>query len=150
MCIRDRVEAKALVTGRNLERLVIGNLTVSAGDELDGSGLTVAATISNRGTETATIPVAVISMLDERGEVLWVESQPLSTAVRSQRASEVAFDLPDVSQLDVIDVDGMTFDNGRADEDGRAFDSTVSIPVQDNSDVDSLAITVITFERGQS
>ena len=140
------VEAKALVTGRNLERLVVSNVTM---DENAGQ-MFLSATISNRGTDTATIPLAVISMLDQQGEVLWVESQPLSTAIRSQRAEEVEIELYDVSQLDVIDVDGIAFDNGRSAVDGRAFESTVSIPAAEGGLVDSIAITVIAFERGLS
>ena len=145
------VEAKALVTGRNLERLVVSDLAHSPGES--GSGR-ITATISNRGTETATIPVAVVSLLNVDGEVLWVEPQPLSNAIRSQRADEIEFALPDLAQVEVIDVDGIAFDNGRSNEGQRLFTSTVSLPLngplQGAGQIDSIALTVITFERGDS
>lgn len=141
------VEAKALVTGRNLERLVVSDIVI---DESSAGDHRLTATISNRGTETATIPMVIVSLLDEDGEVLWVQSEPLSTAIRSQRAGEVEFELTDVSQLEIVDVDGTSFDNGLTGEDGRSFESTVSLPVSGSGDVDSIAITVITFERGQT
>ncbi len=144
------VEAKALVTGRNLDRLVVSNVAFDVNADDPDEALTVTATISNRGTETATIPVAVVSMLDLNGEVLWVESHPLSDAIRSQRASDVEFVVSDVSQVGVVNVDGVAFDNGRFDEDGRGFESTVSFPVGEDGPVSQIAITVISFERTQS
>ena len=145
------VEAQALVTGRNLERLAVSNLGYLEDDS--GSGR-ITATISNRGTETATIPIAVVSLLDANGEVLWVESQPLSNAIRSQRAGEIEFSLPDLAQIDVADVDGTAFDNGRSNEGQRLFSSTVSLPLTESlggsGQIDSLALTVIAFERGDS
>ena len=149
------VSVKALVTGRNLGRLTVSNL-VSQTNETDGSddSLSVTATISNRGTATATIPMVVVSMLDRDGRVLWVESHPLSTAVRSQRSAEVTLQLKDLSNLEVIEVrdggldDGGTI-NGRTETDQRAFESAVSLPVTGSSDVESIGITVITFEREQ-
>ena len=140
------VEAKALVTGRNLERLAVSNVLIEQ-DERGES--TLSATIANHGTETATIPMLAITMLDAQGEVLWVDSQPMSTALRSQRAGEVRSELFDVDRLEAVAIDGVTFDNGRAEEDGRSFESLNSIPVAGDSTVAAVAVTVTTFEREQ-
>ena len=144
------VEAKALVTGRNLDRLVVSN--VSAEHTPDGA-MALSATISNRGTETATIPMASISLLDGNGEVLWVDAFPLSTAIRSQRSAEVTFDLTDPTTLDSADLSGSAFDsggtiNGRSEQDSRSFESVVAMPIQGFGEVEAVAITVSTFERG--
>ena len=89
------VEAKALVTGRNLERLAIEDVQIEAGD----GHRTLSATIANGSTDDATLPLVVVSYLDSRGEVLWVEATPMSTAVRSQRERQIEIDLVEVSEL---------------------------------------------------
>lgn len=138
------VEAKALVTGRNLQRLAVSNLLI----EQDVHGVsTLSADIANQGTESATIPMVVVSMLDKGGEVLWVDSQPLPTALRSQRSGDMRIELFDVDRLEAMAIDGVTFDNGRADADGRSFARSPSIHVAGDSEVDAVAVTVIAFER---
>ena len=138
------VEAKALVTGRNLQRLAVSNVLIEQDEQATA---TLSATIANPGTETATIPMVIVSMLDESGEVLWVDSQPLSTALRSQRAGEIRIELFDVDSLEAVQIDGVTFDNGRAGEDGRSFVSSPSINVAGSSEVAAVAVTVTAFER---
>ncbi len=146
------VEAKALVTGRNLERLVVSTVSAqraasSSGSTASSGSIDISATISNRGVQTATIPVAVVSLLDANGSVLWVESHPVSGAIRSQRSADVEFGLMNIAELEVVDVPVMRFDNGRNDADGRSFASTVSLPVVGHDEVAAVTITVISFER---
>ena len=138
------VEAKALVTGRNLQRLAVSNVLIEQGEQ---GAATLSVTIANQGTEIATIPMVIVSMLDESGEVLWVDSQPLSTALRSQRAGEIRIELFDVDSLEAVEIDGVTFDNGRAGEDGRSFVSSPSINVAGSSEVAAVAVTVTAFGR---
>ena len=150
-----QVEAKALVTGKNLERLVISDAEASNVilDDAEHTSIVVRATINNRGTETATIPIAVVSLLDVKGNVLWVESHPLSSAIQSQRSGQVELTVPNVSALEFSAVAGEAFDNGRSEFDLRSFESSVAIPVTvdpffADSIVDSVSVTVISFERG--
>ena len=110
---------------------------------------TLTATVANHTTETATIPMAAIRYLDAQGEVLWVDAQPLSAAIRSQRASHIRIDLFDVESLEEVAVDGIAFDNGRSDVDGRSFESATALPVTGNSKVAAVAVTVSSFEREQ-
>ena len=139
------VEAKALVTGRNLERLAVEDVQIEVG----GGNRTLSATIANGSTDDATLPLVVVSYLDDRGEVLWVEATPMSTAVRSQRERQIEIDLVEVSELEQVDVPFDHFDNGLLTGDESAFSSsaTIELPDSDDSKVAALRVTAITFER---
>lgn len=141
------VEARALVTGRNLERLAVADVEISNREGSDSQVLR--ASLINRGTDNATIPFVITSYLDPAGEVVWVDSQPLSVAVRSQRSAEIEMPLFDVSELVEVDVPGSEFDDGERVGIEREVTPTATIPVIDNDAVEALAITVVTFEREQ-
>ena len=141
------VEAKALVTGRNLERLAIEDIALS---ERDGDGgARLSATITNSSTDNATLPIVVVSYLDPRGDVLWVEATPMSVAVRSQRERRVEIDLVDVSALEAMDVSFDHYDNGLLTGDELAFASpaTIELPEGAVDGVAALRVTAIAFER---
>ena len=142
------VEAKALVTGRNLERLAVEDVRI---DEVDGHR-TLSATIANGSTDDATLPLVIVSYLDDRDEVLWVDATPMSTAVRSQRERRVEIDLVDVTDFEAVDVPFDHYDNGLLTGDELAFSSAATIDLPDtgsaaDSPVAALRITAITFER---
>ena len=139
------VEAKALVTGRNLERLTVEDVQIDAAD----GRRTLSATIANGSTDDATLPLVVVSYLDDRGDVLWVNATPMSTAVRSQRERRIEIDLVDVAQLETVDVPSDHFDNGLLTGDELAFSSSATIELgnSDDSEVAALRVTAITFER---
>jgi len=139
------VEAKALVTGRNLERLAVEDVQIDAAD----GHRTLSATIANGSTDDATLPWVVVSYLDDRGEVLWVDATPMSTAVRSQRERRIEIDLVEVSELEQVDVPFDHFDNGLLTGDELAFSSSATIELgnSDDSEVAALRVTAITFER---
>ena len=137
------VEAKALVTGRNLERLVIEDVEIT---EAEGQ-LALSASIANTSTDDATLPVVVVSYLDAQGSVIWVEAVPMSTAVRSQRARTIEFELADLSEVEVVDVPFAHFDNGLLTGDELAFASTATIEAPGGSVVSALRLTAIAFER---
>ena len=141
------IEARALVTGRNLERLALTDVKVEGRG--DAGSAVMSGTVSNRSTDTATIPFVTISYLDGQGEVLWVDAQPLPIAVRSQRAAGFDLELFDVDELDEVVVDGREFDHGRRGEAGERRSTAVTFPVPGNTTVDSLSVTVTTFEREQ-
>ncbi len=137
------VEAKALVTGRNLERLVVENLEITSTD-----GQTrLSASVANTSTDDATIPIVVLSYLDQNGSVMWVEPIPMSTAVRSQRARTIEFELADLSDFESVEVQSAHFDNGLASGGDLAFSSTATIDLPDDSGAAALRLTAVTFER---
>ena len=137
------VEAKALVTGRNLERLVVEDVQISG----TGTQRTLSATIANATTDSATLPLIVVSYLDDRGEVLWVDATPMSTAVRSQRERRVEIELVDLSQLETVDLPFEHFDNGLLTGNEAAFSSSATIAMPGDNEVAALRVTAITFER---
>ena len=139
------VEAKALVTGRNLERLTVKDVQIATTDS--GGQRTVSATIANSSADNATLPIVVVTYLDDRGEVLWVEATPISLAVRSQRERTIEIDLVDVSSLEVVDVVFDHYDNGLLTGDELAFSSSATTEVPGDDDVAALRVTAITFER---
>ena len=141
------VEAKALVTGRNLERLAVEDVQISAADT-DGQRM-VLATIANPSTDNATLPLVVVTYLDGRGEVLWVDATPMSTAVRSQRERQVEIDVVDIAAFETVDVPVERYDNGLlvGDESAFASSATIQMPIDANSPAAALRVTVIAFER---
>ncbi len=142
------VEARALVTGRNLERLALTDLQVV--DDAAGAGEVVSGSIVNLGTETATIPFVTTTFLDEYGEVVWVDHQPLSTAIRSQRASEFEIDLFDLDQIENVDVPAREFDDGERTGIEAELVPTATIPLGDSAGAESISIIANTFERDQN
>ena len=138
------VEAKALVTGRNLERLTVEDVQIKAGEDR-----TLSATIANASTDDATLPLVVVSYLDDRGDVLWVDATPMSTAVRSQRERQIEIDLVDLSEIEQVDVPFEHFDNGLLTGDESAFSpsATIELPDSGDNEVAALRVMAITFER---
>jgi len=141
------LEAKALVTGRNLQRLAIEDVVVSLPDA-DGRQ-TLSATVANVSTDDATIPLVVVAYLDDRGEVLWVDATPIGMAVRSQRKRRVEIELADVAALDRIDVPFDHYDNGVLTGDERSFASSATLDLRQDgeSTASAVRITATTFER---
>ena len=142
------VEVKALVTGRNLERLAVEDLRI--GEQADER--TLAATIANPTADDATMPLVIVAYLNEDGEVVWVDVQPLSTAVRSQRERGVEIELLDISAIERVDVPFEHYDNGLLTGDESAFASPATIELTSRqapteSTVAALRVSAVTFER---
>jgi hypothetical protein len=84
------VFAKAVVTGRDLERPLAGWITATP-KNLDRPDELLHATIANTGTREATVPRALISLYDAKG-LAWVEERAIIDAILPREFLET--DLP--------------------------------------------------------
>ncbi len=135
---------KALVTGRDLERLTVENL-----DYADG---TLGGRLRNDLTTSATVPLVTVAQLDELGAVRWVDLHYLPVGIRPQRSDSFAMALTDLSTIEVIDVPSVRYDNGRTDQVDTAFSGppTLAITTRPPFAADepaSLRVTARTFLR---
>lgn len=137
------ISAKALVTGRDLGRLDLEEVEAV----YDGSGTHIVGSVFNATTDTASLPILVMSLLDENGEVLWVEDHSLPQAVRSQRSAPISFELPDRNVVPVIDVSAAEYDNGRTDQTDVEYGGNWAIPLPPESPYTSMRITIVYLSR---
>jgi hypothetical protein len=131
------LSVKALVTGRNLERLAPTQLKSGSG-RLSGR-------IQNDLTATATIPRVVVAQLID-GEVAWVDVEYLPDAIRPQRSAAFEFDLTDLSTIESVPIPGLWNDNGRTDTVDAAFSLASTASGSGTGDPD-IRIIATTFTR---
>lgn len=86
------VAARAVVTGRNLDRtLAVQDMNVEIG--VTGT-LTLTGRLLNIGAQEATVPHMLITLYDQRGRVAWVADHTLDQAVRPQRSVPFSITIP--------------------------------------------------------
>lgn len=118
---------KAVVTGRDLERTVHPeDVRVVQTEE----GVSIVGRLRNDGTQTATVPHVLITLLHADGTVGWVDHIWVEEAVRPQRS--VTFEIPLTSpdSLNPIDTPLQIFGNGIARGEGAPFvgNATLALP----------------------
>ncbi len=131
------LSVKALVTGRNLERLAPTQLQFSEGS--------LSGRLQNDLTATATIPRLVTAQLVD-GEVAWVDVNYLPTSIRPQRNTSFDFTLTDLGVVQPVSVPGLWNDNGRDDTVDASFALPSTLEGSDAGDP-AIHIVVTTFTR---
>ncbi|NNE73878.1 MAG: hypothetical protein HKN26_09455 [Acidimicrobiales bacterium] len=96
------VSAKALVTGRDLDRLALSELRWDD-DELAG-------TVHNPLVVSATIPMLSVARLDSSGEVAWVDGVVLPDGIRPQRSTTFSTSLTPLAEISTVEVPGRHLD----------------------------------------
>lgn len=135
--------AKAVVTQKGLYRGVqLNSLDLI---ELDDGSHVLRGEVRNDGVVEAVIPMALISFLDESGEVGWVERVYLDTAIRSQRASDFRYELPSLDDIDPVDIDISVFANGSDRQRVTSDRSTGDIAAPTDSPFASIGIDLVTM-----
>jgi len=133
---------KALVTGRNLQRLDIRSAQVD-----DGPPLVISGAIQNPNTDVASVPIVVAALLDQSGEVAWVQDLALEQSVMSQRRHAFEMLLTPASHVEVIDVPSEEFDNGRMDQIDERYGGQATVELPARSGYAAARLTVMTFNR---
>ncbi len=131
------LSVKALVTGRNLERLAPTQLVFSDG--------LLSGRIQNDLTATATIPRLVTAQLVD-GKVAWVDVNYLAASIRPQRNKSFGFTLTDLNLVTPVAIPGLWNDNGRTDTVDAAY-ALPSTAQAANPGDPALSIVVTTFTR---
>ncbi len=109
------VFAKAVVTGRDLERPLAGWITATP-KNLNRPDELLHATIANTGTREATVPRALISLYDAKG-LAWVEERAIIDAILPREFLET--DLPAKLPTGYR----VVLDHAKSDDKGTVFDS---------------------------
>jgi hypothetical protein len=109
------VFAKAVVTGRDLERPLAGWITATPKNLVHPDEL-LHATIANTGTREATVPRALISLYDAKG-LAWVEERAIIDAILPREFLET--DLPAKLPTGYR----VVLDHAKSDDKGTVFDS---------------------------
>lgn len=99
-----RISAKAVVTASDLDRSV-GAQRLSVVDDV------VRGMLRNDGVAEVTVPHVFVTLRDDDGQVGWVADGFVSEAVRPQRSMPFELELPDPSDIDVVDVPTRLFAN---------------------------------------
>ena len=136
---------KAVVTGRDLERsLQAQNLMVTRTD--DGE-IVLTGEIRNDGTETATVPHVLLTLLRPDGTVGWVDHVWIDQAVRPQRTVPFEVTLTGSDSLNPIDTPLQVFGNGITRAEGPPFVASPEITLPADSGFQSVRVTVHSFYR---
>jgi len=136
---------KAVVTGRDLERsLHAQNLTI----ETTGDGaLVLTGQIRNDGTETATVPHVLITLLRDDGTVGWVDHVWVDEGIRPQRLVDFEVELTDASDISIIDTPLQVFGNGITRAEGAAFTSSPELALPAGTGFSAIRVAVNSFYR---
>lgn len=137
---------KAVVTGRDLQRdLQPQHLRVVVDDTV-----TLLGELRNDGVETATVPQVLITLIDEEGNVGWVDSVWIDQAIRPQRIGSFSVELTKPDVLTALDVPLIVYGNGITRSEGNPFSSDAVIELPPESGWASARITVQSFYRASS
>ncbi|MBT8241200.1 MAG: hypothetical protein KJN63_08235, partial [Acidimicrobiia bacterium] len=125
---------KALVTGRDLQRL--------APSQLEVEDIGVQGRLQNDLTTTATVPKVVVAQLVD-DSVAWVDIHYLPASIRPQRSARFEMALTDLGELTPVAIPGVWHDNGRTDtlDAPFALPSTAGGPGPDEPKVRIIATT---------
>lgn len=108
------VVAKAVVTQRDLYRAIgAQNLTVE--ETADGQ-LLLHGELINNDLREATIPHILVTLYDEKGEVLWVDDHYLPTAIRPQRTQPFVMPLTAAETLHDLQLPSDRYTNSLQDK----------------------------------
>lgn len=102
-----RVSAKAIVTGRGLDR----SLQLQ---HIDTSAATIAGELRNDGTEEITVPHVFVILRHDDGSIGYVADMFGDQAVRPQRTQPFVIEVPTTGEVDHLDVPTELFANGIA------------------------------------
>ena len=135
---------KAVVTGRDLERHVHPqNLSIIQNPEGD---VVLRGEIRNDGTETATIPHVLITLLRADGSVGWVDHVWVDQAVRPQRTVDFEVTLSSASTLDTLATPLTIYGNGITRAEGPPFVASAQISLPEG-EFAALRVNVHSFYR---
>jgi len=136
---------KAVVTGRDLQRsLHTQNLRVETG--ADGA-LMLTGEIRNDGTETATVPHVLVTLLNNDGTVGWVDHAFVDEAVRPQRTVSFSIPLTGADALSPLTTPLQIFGNGITAAEGAPFVTSPELGLPQNSDFRGIRVSVHSFYR---
>lgn len=139
------LSSKAVVTGRDLERsLQPQNMTVTTAD--DGT-LVLQGEIRNDGTQTATVPHVLVTLLNADGTVGWVDHLWVEEAVRPQRTVTFEVPLTTSDALTPIDTTLEIFGNGITTAEGAPFVAASQIALPPGDGFAALRVSVHSFYR---
>lgn len=141
--VEVEIYAKAVVTSFNLYR-GLGVNDARLITRTDGS-MVLEGELRNDGTQEATIPQVVLSYLDEAGDVLWVETHYLDTAIRSQRLGQFALELPDMDSISLTDIPVRRFANGILPTEDPQRPKPVLIELPEDAPFASVRVDLATF-----
>jgi len=137
------VYAKAIVTGRGLERpIVLHDLAVGVGAA--GTPL-LSGSILNLGVEDATVVALLVSLYDPDGSLIWVDWVILSDAVGPGLATSFTASLTSRHRIAAVDAPSQAFVNGLRQEPGAVATGTIEMPAE--SGFGGLTVQPVTFVR---
>jgi len=142
------IEARALVTGRDLYRgVALNGVRVSE----TPSGISISGTAVNTGTQTATIIRITSTLFDTEGRPVWVDAGFVETNIFPGQSTPFDFDLPRRSEISVIAeigadktiVNGINVANNK--DHGRQY-STIPLANIDGYSAIHLGVSTMTFD----
>ncbi len=137
------VFAKAVVTQRNLYRGV--GVNGARVVERSNGELSIEGEIRNDGLIEATVPMVLVSYLDEAGNVTWVERHYLEKAIRPQRSRSFSVPIPAGNVVDETRLPVKVFDNNSNQQAAVASPPSVLLDAPGGSDFDSIRLDVVTM-----
>ncbi len=142
------IYAKAVVTQFNLYR-GLGVNSAELVETTDGA-LRLEGELRNDGTEEATIPMILVSFLDDDGDVAWVQHYYMEDAVRSQRLGSFSLELPDLSTIAITDVPVKLFANGILPTEDPFAPKPPLLMLPEDAPFASLRVDLTTFTGSES
>lgn len=139
------VYAKAVVTQQGLFRgLQVNDAQIV--QHQDGSWH-VDGEIRNDGIVEATMPMVLISYLDEDGEVGWVDRKYVEVAIRPQRSGRFSVAIPDLDSVNAAEIETKAYHNGIAPPGGIAdpLPPLLEIPDEVTTEYAGIRIDLVTM-----
>ncbi len=134
------VYAKAVVTQTGLFRgLQLGRADIVSSPD----GLELDVEIRNDGVVEATVPIVLVSYLDDGGEVAWVERHYLDDALRPQRSVTTSLRLSENLDVEPSAIDVSTYHNGIVPPGGLLDPLRTQIDLPDGHRFSALRIDLV-------